>query len=240
MHDLSSLNPGLLEFNSAGLVQVSKIVCNKLSRHFLIELFREPSTNYPNFDELLKVYQTILTRLSINSKETSNKLKADVQVNKFSCNDGVKPKVFSKSSDPFSGKDASENKSEAVKGTSANCRFCNFSDHITINCDVYPSMKTRVSLADQKSWCTKCLSSKYLLDKCPGKNVSLPFKCYKCKNSEYHAAVCPSSKNFPSKSSKGSFDYQSNPGVINPILSFTVSLGKSRAKFVFTRLRSSV
>ena len=42
--------------------------------------------------------------------------------------------------------------------------------------------------------------------------MSLPFKCYKCKNSEHHAAVCPSSKNFAGKSSKHSINCQSNPG----------------------------
>ena len=31
----------------------------------------------------------------------------------------------------------------------------------------------------------------------------------------------------------GTFNYQSNPGVMNPVLSFIISKGKSRAKFVF-------
>ena len=71
------------------------------------------------------------------------------------------------------------------------------------------------------------------MDSCPGKRASLSFKCYKCKKAEHHAAVCPT-KNFASKSnSKDSFNYQSNPGVMNPVLSFTVSRGKGRAKFVF-------
>ena len=77
------------------------------------------------------------------------------------------------------------------------------------------------------------MSGKHLLDSCPGKSVSLPFKCYKYKKAEHHAAVCPT-KNFASKSnSKGSFNHQSNPGVMNLVLSFTASRGKSRAKFVF-------
>ena len=116
---------------------------------------------------------------------------------------------------------------------SSKCRFCGSPEHTTINCDAYPSVEARVSLADKKGWCTKCLSGKHLLDSCPGKNASLPFKCYKCKKAEHHAAVCPTKK-FASKSnSKGSFNYQSNPGVMNPLLSFTVGRGKSRAKFVF-------
>ena len=38
LHDLKSLNLDLLESNSAGLVLVSKIICNKLPRYFLIGL----------------------------------------------------------------------------------------------------------------------------------------------------------------------------------------------------------
>ena len=114
MYDLRRFNLDLLEVNSAGIVLVGKIPCNKLPRHFLIELFRETSTNYPSFSEILKVYQTTLTRLKVNSKENSTKLKDDV---KSSCKDGVKPKILSKSSNPSSGKDVSEMKLGAVKGT---------------------------------------------------------------------------------------------------------------------------
>ena len=146
---------------------------------------------------------------------------------------GFKPKLFSKSSNPSSGKDVLQIKSGAVKGTSARCIFCSSSDHSTINCDVFPSLEARVSLANQKGWCTKCLSGNHKMDSCPGKSVSLPFKCYQCKKSEPHAAVCPSSKKFASKVTKGSFNHQSNPGVMNPVLSFTVSRGKSRAKILF-------
>ena len=128
---------------------VSKIVCNKLPWHFLVELFRETITNYPSFSEILQVYQTILTRLKVNSKGNSSKLNDD-QVTQSSCKDGVKSKMFSKSSNPSSGRDVLEIKSGAVKGTSAKCRFCNSSEHTTINCDVYPSVEARVSLAEQK------------------------------------------------------------------------------------------
>ena len=167
---------------------------------------------------------TILIWLKVNSKENSREFKNI----KSSCKDGVKPRMFSKSSNPSSDKGVSENRSGAVKGTSAKCRFCSSPDNTTIYCDVYLSVEASVSLADQKGWCTPCLSGKHLLDKCPGKSSSLPFKCYKCKKSEHHAAVCPSSKNFAGKSFKGSFNYQSNP-----VLSFTVSRGKSRANLCF-------
>ena len=123
LHDLRSLNLDLLEANSAGFVLVSKIVCNKLPQHFLIELFRETSTNYPNFSQILQVYQTILIKLKVNSKENCKELKNDVQVNKSSSKDVVKSKMLSKSSNPFRGKDASETKSGAVKGTSVNVNF---------------------------------------------------------------------------------------------------------------------
>ena len=229
MHDLKSLNLDLLEANSAGLVLVSKIVCNKLPRHFLIELFRETGTNYPSFNLLLQVYQSILTRLQVNIKDNSSKGQ-DNQVNISSSNKGAKPKMVNKSSNE---KPASDNKPGEAKVKSSKCRFCGSPEHTTINCDAYPSVEARVSIADKKGWCTKCLSGKHLLDSCPGKTASLPFKCYNCKKAEHHAAVCPT-KNFASKSnSKGSFNYQSNPGVMNPVLSFTIGRGKSRAKFVF-------
>ena len=160
--------------------------------------------------------------MKVNSKEKSKELKNDVQANKSSSKDGVKSKMLSKSSNPSSGKDALETKSGAVKSNSAKCGLCSSSDHTIINCDVYPSMEARVKLADQKGWCTKCLSSKHKMDSCPGKDASLPFKCYQCKKNPniMLAAVCPTSKNFASKSSKGSFNYQSNPGVMKPSCSF--------------------
>ena len=89
LHDLRSLNLDLLEVDSAGLVLVSNIICNKLPQHFLFKLFKETSTNYPSFSEILKVYQTIFTRLKVNSKENSRELNNDLQVNKSSCRDGV-------------------------------------------------------------------------------------------------------------------------------------------------------
>ena len=193
---------------------VSKIICNKLPRHFLIELFRETSTNHPSFNQLLQVYQNILTRLKVNRKDNGSKAKDG--------NDkGAKPKMNKSSNNLDNGK---------AKVKSSNCRFCGSPEHTTINCDAYPSVEARVSIADKKGWCAKCLSGKHLLDSCHGKSASFPFKCYKCKKAEHHAAVCPTTKNFASKSnSKGSFNYQSNPGVMNPVLSFIVSRGKSRS-----------
>ena len=219
LHDLKCLNLDLLESNSAGLVLVSKIICNKLPRHFLIELFRETGTNYPSFNQVLQVYQSILTRLKVKCKDNGSKANGNDK--------GAKPKMVNKSSNN------SDNKPGEAKVKSSKCRFCGSPEHTTINCDAYPSVEARVNLADKKGWCTKCLSGKHLLDSCPWKSASLPFNCYKCKKAEHHAAVCPT-KNFASKNnSKGSFNYQSNPGVMNPVLSFTVGRGKSRAKFVF-------
>ena len=90
--------------------------------------------------------------------------------------------MLNKSLDPSSGKELSENKSGAVESTSGKCRFCSSSEHTTINCNVYPSVKPSVTLASQKGWCTTYLSGKHRLAKCPGKSVLLPFKCHKCKN----------------------------------------------------------
>ena len=167
LHDLKSLNLDLLESNSAGLVLVSKIICNKLPRHFLTELFRETSTNHPSFNQLLQVYQSILTRLKVNCKDNDK---------------GSKPKMLNKSSNNL------DNKHGEAKVKSSKCRFCGSPEHTTINCDAYPSMEAQVSLADKKGWCNKCLSGKHLWDSCPGKSASLPFKCYKCKKSR--ASCC--------------------------------------------------
>ena len=224
LHDLKSLNLDVLEVNSAGLVLISKIVCNKLPRHFLIELFRETGTNYPSFNLLLQVYQSILTRLQVNIKDNSSKGQ-DNQVNISSSNKGAKPKMGNKSSNE---KPTSDNKSSEAQVKSSKCRFCGSPEHTTVNCEVHPSIDARIKLADQKGWCTHCLSGKHNTDRCPGKSASLPFKCYRCKKAEHHAAVCPSLKN-----SKSSMNFQSNPGVMNPILAFMVSRGKKRAKFVF-------
>ena len=177
LHYLKSLNLDLLEANSAGLVLVSKIVCNKLPRHFLIELFRETGTNYPSFNLLLQVYQSILTRLQVNIKDNSSKGQ-DNQVNIFSSNKGAKPKMVNKSSNE---KPTSDNKSSEAKVKSSKCRFCGSPEHTTVNCEVHPSIDARIKLADQKGWCTKCLSGKHNTDSCPGKSASLPFKCYRCK-----------------------------------------------------------
>ena len=184
LHGLKSLNLDLLESNSAGLMLVSKIIYNKLPRHFLIELFRETSTNYPSFNQLLQVYQNILTRLKVNCKDNGSKAK-------YGNDKGAKPKMLNKSSNNL------DNKPGEAKVKSSKCRFCGSPEHTTINCDAYPSVEARVSLADKKGWCTKCLSGKHLLDSCPGKSASLPFKCYKCKKAEHHAAVCPTTKNLP-------------------------------------------
>ena len=52
---------------------VSKIVCNKLPRHFLIELFRETGTNYPSYSfKCIKVsslgYKLILRTIVVKDK----------------------------------------------------------------------------------------------------------------------------------------------------------------------------
>ena len=198
LHELKSLNLDLL-------------VSNKLPRHFLIELFRETGTNYPSFNLLLQV----------NIKDNSSKGQ-DNQVNISSSNKGAKPKMVNKSSNE---KPTSDKKSSEAKVKSSKCRFCGSPEHTTVSCEVHPSIDARIKLADQKGWCTKCLSGKHNTDSCPGKSASLPFKCYRCKKAEHHAAVCPSLKN-----SKSSMNFQSNPGVMNPVLAFTVSRGKKKKK----------
>ena len=184
LQDLKSLNLDLLEVNSVGLVLVSKIVCNKRPRHFFIELFRETGTNYPSFNLLLQVYQSILTRLQVDIKDNSSKGK-DNQVNISSSNKDTKPKMVNKSSNE---KPTSDNISSEAKAKPSKCRFCGSPEHTTVNCEVHPSIDARIKLADQKGWCTKCLSGKHNTDSCPGKSSSLLFKCYMCKKSQ--ASCC--------------------------------------------------
>ena len=234
LHDLQGLGLDLLEDNSAGLILLSKIICNKLPRQFLIELFRETKTNYPDFNQVRKVYQEILIRLQGNHKEDSGAIsKWDAQSKHHSKSEDFPSKDVKKHVKPSSNKGVSENKPETSKVTSTLCRFCSSTSHSTINCDTFPTVTARVGVANRKGWCVNCLSGKHISDKCPGLNASLPFKCYKCKKSEHHAAVCPSSKASYSKSSGSSLNYFSNPGVMSPILSCTVSRGRSKAKFVF-------
>ena len=173
MHDLKCLGLNLLEENSAGLLLISKVIRIKLPRHFLIELFRETKTNYPDFNQLINVYQEILIRLRVNPKEDSNvKSKFNVQQN------SKHPNKSENSSNQFkkSFKPSGNNNPEPNKTSSASCRFCSSSSHSTINCDVYPSVASRVSFANQKGWCVNCLSGKHTVDKCPGKRASLPFQ----------------------------------------------------------------
>ena len=94
--------------------------------------------------------------MKVNCKDNVSKAK-DVD------DKGAKPKMLNKSSNNL------DNKPGEAKVKSSKCKFCGLPEHTTINCDVYPSVEARVSLADKKGWCTKCLSGKHLLDSCPGK-----------------------------------------------------------------------
>ena len=83
VHDLKGLNVDLLEENCSGLMLFSKIVNRKLPRHFLIELSRVTDSTYPDFNQLLNRYQSILARLNIG----------------WNNNSGAKPKIKHKISD---------------------------------------------------------------------------------------------------------------------------------------------
>ena len=231
LHDLKGLGLDLLEDGSAGLVLLSKIVCNKLPQHFLIELYREVKTNYPNFNQLVNVYQDILIRLKGKHKEDNGaRSKTDVQNNlkHFSKSENVKD-VKTPAKVSYSQKETAE-KSEV--GRASLCRFCLASGHSTVNCSTFPSVAERIDVANRKGWCITCLSGKHSSEKCPGVRASLPFKCYRCKKSEHHAAVCPTLK-IVSKSSSNSLNYQANPGIISPVLSLMVSRGRDKACFIF-------
>ena len=52
----------LLVDDTAGLILLNKVICNKLPRQFLTELFIVTKTNYLDFNLVRKVYQEILIR----------------------------------------------------------------------------------------------------------------------------------------------------------------------------------
>ena len=224
---MQGLGLDLLEDDSAGLILLSKIICNKLPRQFLVELFRETKTNYPDFNQICEVYQEVLIRLRGNQREESSSVQKQYSKSESSFKEVQRPVK------PLTLKKDFEKKPESSKASSGICRFCSAASHSTVNCETFPSVAARVGVATQRGWCVICLSGKHLSDKCPGLSASLPFKCYKCKKSEHHAAVCPSSKASDSKSSGSSLNYQSNPGILSPVLSCSVSRGRSSAKFVF-------
>ncbi|XP_064111443.1 uncharacterized protein LOC135218931 [Macrobrachium nipponense] len=69
--DLKGLGIDLIEVDSAALLLISKIVNRKLPRNFLIELSRTTGSSYPNFNQLLDNYQSIIARLSLGHNENS-------------------------------------------------------------------------------------------------------------------------------------------------------------------------
>ena len=71
VHDLKGLNVDLLEENYSGLILFSKIVNRKLPRHFLIELSRVTDSIYPDFNQLLSKYQSILACLNLGWNDNS-------------------------------------------------------------------------------------------------------------------------------------------------------------------------
>ena len=80
LHDLQGLGLDLLVDDSAGLILLSKIIYNRLPRQFFVELFRATKTNYPDFNQVRKVYQEILIRLRGNQRnETGAVGKLDIQ-----------------------------------------------------------------------------------------------------------------------------------------------------------------
>ena len=71
VYDLKGLNVDLLKENSSGLMLFSKIVNKKLPRHFLIELSRVTDSTYPDFNQLLNRYHSILARLNLGWNDNS-------------------------------------------------------------------------------------------------------------------------------------------------------------------------
>ena len=229
VHDLKGLNVDLLEDNSSGLVLFSKIVNRKLPRHFLVELSRETDTNYPDFNQLLSKYQTILTRLNLGWVEYSGaKPKAKTE----------RPVVSSESAKDKSvsfKQQGNRNKSSLPVNTASpslgKCKICPGSGHATSKCTSYVTLDERKSRALALGLCGRCLSNKHKIFECPGIKAALPYKCFSCNKSEHHGALCPLS--FKVNPEGKVLNIQVDSSILVPLITLTVSRQKRSVRCSF-------
>ena len=135
VHDLKGLNADLLEENSSGLMLSSKIVNRKLPRHFLIELSRVTDSTYPDFNQLLIRYQSILARLNLGwndnfGAKTKNKTETSVDSSENSKTKGAN---FKQHENTNSKKPKVEN---AATSSVGKCKFCPGLGHTSHKCSV--------------------------------------------------------------------------------------------------------
>ena len=222
--DLKGLGINLLEDNSAALLLFSKIVNEKLPRSFLVELSRETSTTYPNFNQLVNEYQSIIARLRLGHNESSgarHKIKADHKEHR----------VNNSYSKPSTSYDLNKAKNLPKTTSVGRCKFCLETGHTSSRCSKYATFQVRKSRASELNLCSRCLSDRHKTSECAGIKASLPYKCFSCNKSEHHGAMCPQAQNLGP--GKNILNCQSGSEIFVPVLSLKVHKGKKSFKCCF-------
>ena len=235
VQDLKGVGVNLTEINTSGLLLLSKIINNKLPRQFLIELSRETSSNYPNFNQLVDKYQEILVRLRLGSTELSvrPKMKVEAGSSNFSSKWDTKNKFLSHNTDK-EHHDAHKAKTsfEVNKKQSFRCKFCPSSLHSSSKCPTYINLEARKIRASSLGMCSRCLNHKHSTSECPGLKAALPYKCYVCSKPEHHGAMCPQLKEI-SKLDRKIFSISTISDTMVPLVSLPVCRGKSTVRCNF-------
>ena len=201
----------------------SKIVNRKLPRHFLIELSRVTDSTYPDFNQLLNRYQSILAHLNLGWNNNSGaKPKNKTETSVDSCeNSKTKGANFKQHENTNSKKSKVEN---AATSSVGKCKFCPGLGHTSHKCSVYKTLDARKSRELALGLCSKCLNNKHKTSDCPGNKSALPYKCFCCSKSEHHGALCP--QRFEENPEKKMFNVQMGSDISVPVV--TLTLGREK------------
>ena len=71
------------------------------------------------------------------------------------------------------------------------CKFCG-GKHSSLRCTSYKKFSERQERARNMKLCTRCLSSKHLVEDCVSLRQGLPFNCSGCQSSKLVSPMCPS------------------------------------------------
>ena len=177
---------------------LAHLIRTKIPSYFMQELIRKSDSSFPSLDEIFDNAHAVANMylVSRNSEATSkNKhlrdLRADSdKVNSRNHNSRVngdykvklekKPSSFSKPND----------KNYASLGKML-CKFCG-GKHSSLRCTSYKTFSERQERAREMKLCTRCLSSKHLVEDCVSHRQGLPFSCSGCQSSKHVSPMCPS------------------------------------------------
>ena len=203
----------------------SKIVNRKLPRHFLIELTRVTDSTYPDFNQLLNRYQSILAHLNLGWNDNSgakpkNKTETSVDSSENSKTKGAK---FKQHENTNSKKSKVEN---AATSSVGKCKFCPGLGHTSHKCSVYKTLDARNSRALALGLCSKCLNNKHKTSDCPGNKATLPYRCFCCSKSEHHGTLCP--QRFKENPENKMFNFQMGSDIFVPVVTLTLGREKNQ------------